>query len=56
LLIDGFTKTFLDIVAFLVCSQGQIGSIRFDFTKAFHVIPQELVLHKLNKCGLPSVT
>jgi hypothetical protein len=46
--------TFLDNVTALVCSQGQTGSIYFDFSNAFHIIPHDLLLHKLDKYGLPS--
>jgi hypothetical protein len=39
--------TFLDFVSPLVCSQGQVDSIYFDFSNAFDILPNALIFHKL---------
>jgi hypothetical protein len=42
--------TYLDAIAPLVYSQRQVDSIYFDFSNAFHRVPHELLLRKLNDC------
>ncbi|PNF19791.1 hypothetical protein B7P43_G14658 [Cryptotermes secundus] len=46
--------TFLDFVSPLVCTQGQVDSIYFDFSNAFDTVSHTLLLYKLNNYGLSS--
>jgi hypothetical protein len=46
--------TFLDFVTPLVCLQGQIDSIYFDFSNAFYSFPHALLFHKLSNYGSSS--